>query len=381
MEKIKILMLEDVKDDVDIIERVLHKGGISFVSLQVDTREEFIQGIKEFKPDVILSDHALPQFNSIEAHKICLEHKLFIPFILVTGTVSEEFAVTCLKLGVDDYVLKSNLSRLPAAILNALKQRRLEKLKRIAAKALKDQNHHISKINKELDSFIYSISHSLRGPVSTTMGLLNLAEYENLHENNTSKHLHTLMRSCMQKLDVTLGQMLEYSRNARLDIEIQEVNFIAILEKCFESLSYMPDASKIHKEIHYITKEPFYSDTFRLEVIFNSILSNAIKYLDLKKEKPSITVQIICSAESASLTFEDNGIGIPDKYLHNIYDMFFRASEKSDGAGLGLYITKEFIEKLNGRIDISSKESEGTTVVITLPNMNPYKKSKRTINY
>jgi len=89
--------------------------------MQVDSQEMFIRGLHEFKPDVILSDHSLPQFNSMEALKICRAQGLTIPFILVTGTMSEEFAVNCLKLGVDDYVLKSNLKRLPAAILNALK--------------------------------------------------------------------------------------------------------------------------------------------------------------------------------------------------------------------------------------------------------------------
>ena len=129
MEKIKVLMLEDVADDVAFIENILQKGGIDHYTLQVDSRAEFIRGIKEYKPDVILSDHSLPQFNSIEAHKICIKENLSVPFILVTGAVSEEFAVTCLKLGIDDYILKSNLSRLPSAILTALKQRELERVK------------------------------------------------------------------------------------------------------------------------------------------------------------------------------------------------------------------------------------------------------------
>ena len=92
MEKdLKILMLEDVQDDVGLIERILKKQGISFISKRVDTRDEFMDALKEFRPDVILSDHALPQFNSIEALNICRKQSLHIPFILVTGTVSEEF--------------------------------------------------------------------------------------------------------------------------------------------------------------------------------------------------------------------------------------------------------------------------------------------------
>ena len=81
--------------------------------MRVETREDFIAALESFKPDIILSDHGLPQFNSVQAFKIYMEHGLKIPFILVTGNVSEEFAVNALKLGIDDYVLKTNLSRLP----------------------------------------------------------------------------------------------------------------------------------------------------------------------------------------------------------------------------------------------------------------------------
>lgn len=138
MEKeLKILMLEDLEDDVGLIERTLRKQGIQFVSKRVDTRDEFVQALGEFDPDVILSDHALPQFNSLEALTICRNQHIDIPFILVTGTVSEEFAVSCLKQGADDYVLKSNLVRLPSAIQNALKQRHHEHKRKKAEKALR----------------------------------------------------------------------------------------------------------------------------------------------------------------------------------------------------------------------------------------------------
>jgi CheY-like chemotaxis protein len=119
--RLKILMVEDNPDDIVLIERVLRKAGMAFDSLSVNTRDEFDQARLEFKPDVILSDHALPQFNSIEALEICMRDPPGIPFILVTGTVSDEFAITCLKRGAKAYILKSNLSLLPSAIREAIK--------------------------------------------------------------------------------------------------------------------------------------------------------------------------------------------------------------------------------------------------------------------
>jgi CheY-like chemotaxis protein len=118
-EHLKILIIEDVEEDVELVRRELIKEKFSFTLYRVDEKEEYLNGLVDIKPNVILSDHSLPQFNSVEALEISQRIGLNVPFILVTGTVSEEFAVTCLKNGADNYVLKGNLSRLPSAIINA----------------------------------------------------------------------------------------------------------------------------------------------------------------------------------------------------------------------------------------------------------------------
>lgn len=127
---LKILILEDSRDDVDLIERELKRGGIAFTSVIVNKRHEFEDALKEFKPDIILSDHSLPQFNSIEALKLYKERQkelnLSAPFILITGAVSEEFAVQCIKAGADDYILKDRLKRLPSSVLSALERTNME---------------------------------------------------------------------------------------------------------------------------------------------------------------------------------------------------------------------------------------------------------------
>lgn len=117
-------------DDVHLIEFEMKRAGMSFSTLVVNKREEFEDGIKKFRPDVILSDHSLPKFNSIEALKVYketqLKEDLIAPFILVTGAVSEEFAVQCIKEGADDYILKDRLKRLPASINSAMEKARID---------------------------------------------------------------------------------------------------------------------------------------------------------------------------------------------------------------------------------------------------------------
>src|SRR3569832_535320 len=117
---LKILHLEDIASDAELVDRALKKAGIAFEKCLVDTRLEYIEALDKFQPDVILSDHSLPQFNSLEALNLLKESGRDIPFILLTSTVSEEFAVSVMLEGASDYVLKDRLQRLPSAVTNAV---------------------------------------------------------------------------------------------------------------------------------------------------------------------------------------------------------------------------------------------------------------------
>jgi signal transduction histidine kinase len=377
MEKVlKILMLEDLQDDVGLIERTLRKQSISFTTRRVDTREEFTAALSAFLPDVILSDHALPQFNSLEALHICQELGLSVPFILVTGTVSEEFAVNCLKQGADDYVLKSNMVRLPSAIQNALRQRQLENKRRNAEVTLRAQNQELVKINKELDSFVYSVSHNLRAPLMSVLGLINLVQIENEKNDQGLGHYFTMMQTSIHKLDDTLKEILDYSRNARSEVSVGPVDLERIIEDSFERLRYVEGSEQISKEVVVEGYVPFHSDAYRLSVVLNNLISNAIKYRDENKAS-KVAIHASVTATHAEITFSDNGIGIPDEFLPKIFDMFFRATERSEGAGLGLYIVKETIDKLYGTIQVNSSPDEGTTFYIKVPNMKTPQKVPR----
>lgn len=370
MEKdLKILMLEDIQDDVGLIERALKKQGISFVSRRVDTRDEFVDALTSFDPDVILSDHALPQFNSLEALNICRKQHLEVPFILVTGTVSEEFAVSCLKQGADDYVLKSNLVRLPSAIQNALKQRHHEHKRKKAEKALRKQNEELVKINKELDSFVYSVSHNLRAPLMSVLGLINLVQIENRKNDATMNGYFAMMQQSIHKLDDTLKEILDYSRNARSELNIEKVDFRRMVEDSFERMKYMEGSETIEKSIFIDEHSVLYTDPYRLSVIINNLVSNAIKYKDPKKNNNIIRIESTVTENMLSIVFRDNGIGISESYINKIFDMFFRATERSEGAGLGLYIVKETVEKLHGEIQVKSTMGEGTVFTIEIPNL------------
>lgn len=364
---LRILSLEDQEDDFYLITHALKRSGLNFEARRVESKEDFSNALDDFGPDVILCDHSLPQFNSNEALRIFHQRKLQIPFILVTGAVSEEFAVSSLKHGADDYVLKSNLARLPNVIENAMKQKEAERQKIEAAQALARQNEALIKINQELDSFVYSISHNLRAPLMSVLGLLDLAQNES---NSTVIHqYHEMMKSSVCKLDDTLKEILEYSRNARQGLVVDQIFFEKTINDNFERMQFMPGYERIRKEIFIEGDSPFYSDRYRLSLILNNLISNAIKYSDPAKETSFINITIQVKPERAYLIFHDNGIGIENGYIQKVFNMFFRATEKNEGAGLGLYIVKEAVEKLGGTIDLESQMGEGTVFKIELPNL------------
>ena len=132
-----ILLLEDNVYDAELIERELHKVKLNFVAKRVDSREELLAQITAFEPDLIISDFNMPQLNALEALELLAEQEHKIPFILVTGSQTEEVAVDCIRKGANDYILKHSLTRLPSAIKNALKNLEVEREKQLAEEQLK----------------------------------------------------------------------------------------------------------------------------------------------------------------------------------------------------------------------------------------------------
>lgn len=126
---IKILHIEDVRSDAVLIARSLKKAGLDFESLIVETKKEYIDALDSFGPDIILSDHLLPDFDSLQALEILQASGKHIPFILITSVLRDEVAVNIIKSGASDYILKDRMERLPVAIENTLERFRLEREK------------------------------------------------------------------------------------------------------------------------------------------------------------------------------------------------------------------------------------------------------------
>jgi signal transduction histidine kinase len=237
------------------------------------------------------------------------------------------------------------------------------------SKELLEANEELKKTNSELDRFVYSVSHDLRAPITSVLGLIQITKNE--QDPEVRAQYFMLMESSLRRLDSFIHDIIDYSRNNRLESKPEAIDFDELTEEVAASLRFMPDADTIALIKDFSTEVPFYTDRQRLKVILTNLISNAVRYFNPRQAKPHILFRVITGEESAFLEISDNGIGIEEDYLRRIFDMFFRAHQESKGSGLGLYIVKETVMKLGGEINVNSAFGDGTSFAITLPNKRP----------
>jgi signal transduction histidine kinase len=230
-----------------------------------------------------------------------------------------------------------------------------------------EQNKELIKTNQELDRFIYSTSHDLRAPISSVMGLIHLCELST--DANELKGYHEMMKERLDRLDDVLHEILDYSRNNKSEILIQPVNLLQIVNKSISDLRYAEGVDQITVDVGVAEDLIINTDSSRLAIIINNLVSNAIKYSDRTKENSFVQIQAHVKEEDIEITIADNGEGISSQYHDKIFSMFYRASNKSAGSGLGLYLVKEATEKLKGKLRLKSERGIGSTFTVVLPRI------------
>ena len=219
--------------------------------------------------------------------------------------------------------------------------------------------------NTELDNFVYKVSHDLRAPLSSILGLVNLAKLPG-NTDNPMDYIE-IIGSKVEHLDHFIGDVLSHSKNLKIDLTVAKVDFNLIIDQTFNDLNYLEGAKGISRMVK-VEGIDFYSDPWRIAEILRNLISNAIKYRKLDQVASEIGIKISVDHLRAEIAFADNGIGIEEKNLARVFEMFYRATEQSDGSGIGLYIVKNAIDKLGGQISVASRLGQGTRFSIILPN-------------
>jgi DNA-binding NtrC family response regulator len=206
--KIKILILEDDENDVDLLQRELKKSGLNYSTEHVHTKEGYETMLDYFKPDIILSDYALPSFDGVSAFHIKQAKCPSIPFILISGTIGEENIVDLIKGGVTDYVLKGKLLLLNQKINRALAEAEEKKEKKVTEEKLKMQNEKLFEI-----AFLQS--HQVRAPVANILGMIHLFNSENPSDPINTQVIKELL-GITEKLDNIIYQIVQKTNEIKV---------------------------------------------------------------------------------------------------------------------------------------------------------------------
>jgi PAS domain S-box-containing protein len=236
--------------------------------------------------------------------------------------------------------------------------------RKVSEQKILQQNEELKKANDELDRFVYSASHDLKSPLSSLLGLINLISLTK--DQDEVSQLIKMMRERVKNMEHFIREITFYSQNSRLEIEASEVSLSKVVDACLSELSHAEDARDIRFEIPIKEDQKIKTDERRLKIILSNLISNAIKYSDPQKNEKWVKITFDQKDENV-ITIRDNGVGIALEFQPRIFGMFFRASEKSNGSGLGLYIVKETVGKLHGKVEFTSKVNEGSVFKIYLP--------------
>jgi signal transduction histidine kinase len=219
-------------------------------------------------------------------------------------------------------------------------------------------------VNEELELFIYKASHDLRGPLASILGLTSLAKKEKNSEE-TANYLGMIDESA-KKLDSILMALVKSlqikdATNFEDDINLHEL-LDEILKRFmgYEGFSALEiiKADSLNKNIH--------SSRLVLDSVFQNIIENAIKYRNPEALKSYLKIYLTETEKEIEITLEDNGIGIDAASADKIFDMYYRASDKGKGTGLGLYLVKNGMNKLGGTIKVASELGRGTKFIVSL---------------
>lgn len=353
---VRVLYIDDEENNLQAFKASFRRQYEIYTAISA---AEGLKVLQNISIQVILADQKMPGTTGVEFFKSITDTYPDPIRILLTGYTDIEALADAINHGdIYRYITKPwNDLELHNSIKNAYDAYK-------AKIDLRNKVAELEKTNDELNRFIYSISHELRAPLVSAMGIVNLVKMEGLY--NSSGEYWSLIETCSNKLDYYIQKTLQYYKNNKTISENTAIDFHKLVHELVDLYTYADHETTFSVDIHQ--KEEFYGDAFRIEVILGNLISNAIKYQKETEINKRVSVNVNVRREQVEISIVDNGMGILNEHLEKIFTQFFK-SKVNQGSGLGLFIVKEALNKINGKITVSSDPAEGTTFKITIPNV------------
>lgn len=357
-EKVKILYIDDEKQNLTSF-----KSNFK-TEYNVFTANNAADGFKllmEHEFPVIIADQRMPLVSGVEfLEQSMIDHPDSIR-LLITGYSDINTVVEAINRGqISKYIQKPwDIEKLSMAIDHCITLYN-------SKSELKQKNIELQVANEELNKFIYSISHDIRSPLTSILGIINLTQI--MPGLNEAKPYFDMINERVTHLDSFVKKLIDYYKNNRSE----EINELIDIEKLIKgTMSFLNIEEKnIDFKLNIMQTSSFYGDPYRLGIVFENLISNSVKYQDPEKTKPTIEIDLNISPQKLELKISDNGIGIEEKHLNSIFKLFYRTEDslKKTGSGIGLYIVKEAIKHMGGQITVLSEINLGTVFTVILPN-------------
>ncbi len=406
-----ILFLQDEPHDVSLILAALADSDYQLDHDVANDQDDFLKKINKNQYDVVLSDYFLTHWSGLTAYELFNQYHPYVPFILVTKPLNDVQLIDCIKQGISDYVVKTNLSLLVKKIAQALKDKKSERECQEAVDALhhkrlsleqriNQQTHELRQANTKLarvsrlkDEFLANMSHELRTPLNSILGVTQIMQ-EGIYGEVNEKQAHALQiieKSSQYLLDL-INDILDLSKVEAGKLELNLEN-VSVAQICHTSLQFVKQlAAKKHIKIKVLCDNNatyLYADILRLKQILINLLHNAVKFTP---EYGQIGLEVTVDDARQQIHFIvcDTGIGIDAENIQHLFQAFVQVnsgtSGKQEGTGLGLALVKRLVELHNGQIQVESEQGKGSRFKVTLPwsireNQMPDSEAKKWVPY
>lgn len=369
-----ILIVDDYPKNLQILGNILR--GNNYRTAFAKSGPIALESIKEEKPDIILLDIMMPDMDGFE---VCARLKknpetADIPVIFVTALSDMDKKIEAFKAGGVDYILKpiqqeEVFERIKTHLLIRSQKQELLALN----ERLQDSNEELQNINRTKDKLFSIIGHDLRGPLSNINNLLKLILEGVLDKEEREELLTETMKSVKLTYDL-LENLLFWAKNQRNEIDFRPSN-CDITTVVDDNIALQESAARdknISLRAEYTPGLKAFADKHMLNIIMRNLISNAIKFTH---EGGHIIVLVSESANEVKVSVQDDGVGISEENIEKIFDSVqsftTRGTRHEKGTGLGLILTKDFVQKNGGKLHLTSQVDKGSTFSFTLPQATP----------
>ncbi len=373
----------NLKDSIFTMEkeREINKINAEYQIEKKDQENEILKQERE-------TQNATISRRNLEVKILIVSIILFLVFAIYYYRVYQQKKATSNQLAIQNeeinkkqaQIISINESLTKSQVQLNKANKELQKLNSGLESTVTERTASLEKLNYELDTFLYQSSHALRRPVVSVMGLTQLARME--QTKPSVRQLYDKIDDTLVRMDLMLKKLVMASEINFINIELEPINFNDMVAKIKSNLIEKLKMKSLNFQCNVPEDVEYLGDKRLISVIFQNLIENAMLYHnDSLDKKPSIEVTIEQNDKGLDIKIHDNGIGISENMISNIFNMFMVGNDRAQGYGLGLYLVKKAVERLDGNIQVNSKKEEFTTFYIHLPSHEATTKTNETPSF